>query len=52
MWGNFMSDFIDTNIGSIPVEDYFDIMALQYGFDSYEDLVLHGLVIDLSEDTS
>lgn len=41
---------ISTNIGIIPKEDYLDIVAMQYGFDSYEDLRLHGLFIDLSED--
>lgn len=42
--------FVSTNIGVIPVEDYFDIVAMQYGFDSYEDLLAHGFYIDFSEE--
>lgn len=41
---------ICTNIGTIPMEDYFDIVAIQYGFDSYDDLQAHGFYIDLSEE--
>ena len=33
-----MDDMIDTNIGILPKEDYLDIMAMQYGFESYEDM--------------
>ena len=41
---------VSTNIGVIPVEDYFDIVAMQYGFDSYEDLLAHGFYIDFLEE--
>ena len=37
---------IKTNIGSIPVEDYLDIQAMQLGFDDYEDLRANGFEID------
>lgn len=39
-----------TNMGIMPIEDYLDIAAMQYGFDSYEDLCAHGLSIDLPEE--
>ena len=35
-------DMIDTNIGLIPKEDFLDIKAMQYGFDSYEDMIKSG----------
>lgn len=41
---------VSTNIGVIPVEDYLDIVAMQYGFNSYDDLRTHGFYIDLSEE--
>lgn len=37
-----MDDMIDTNIGLIPKEDYLDIKAMQYGFESYEDMIKAG----------
>ena len=46
MWGkNSMNDEIKTNIGTIPKEDYLEIMALQYGFESYEDLKEQGFTL-------
>lgn len=39
-------DYVETNIGRIPVEDYKEIVALQHGFDSYEDMLCAGIVID------
>lgn len=36
---------VNTNIGEMPLEDYLEIMALQYGFDSYEDLINQGFLI-------
>jgi hypothetical protein len=33
---------IKTNIGEIPIEDYLDIKALQYGFDDYADMKSNG----------
>ena len=35
-------DLVETNIGSIPREDYLDIRAQQYGFDDYEDMKRQG----------
>ena len=40
-----MNDMVATNIGLIPKEDYLDIMAMQYGFESYEDLKKSGFKI-------
>lgn len=37
---------VKTNLGDIPIDDYLDIKACQYGFDSYEDLKEAGLMID------
>lgn len=33
---------IETNIGMIPEKDYNEIMAWQYGFDSYQQLLDQG----------
>lgn len=38
---------IETNMGEMPIEDYLEIRAMQYGFDSYEDLVKQGYSIDI-----
>lgn len=35
-------DEVKTNIGSMPVEDYREIMAMQNGFDSYDDMYNKG----------
>ena len=37
---------VRTNIGVIPLEDYYEIKANQYGYDSYEDLRADGLYIE------
>ena len=34
--------FVVTNIGTMPVQDYLELKALQYGFDSYAELVQAG----------
>lgn len=34
---------VDTNIGNMPIEDYREIMAVQNGFDSYEDMYNQGV---------
>ena len=34
---------IETNIGHVPVEDYREIIAMQSGFDSYEDMYRQGV---------
>lgn len=47
-----MSDVITTNMGDIPMEDYLDIVAIQHGFESYDDLRAHGFYIDLLEDSN
>ncbi len=44
-----MNDMVSTNIGLIPKEDYLDIMAMQYGFESYEDLKKAGYSIHLED---
>lgn len=39
-------DLVETNMGSIPREDYLDIRAQQYGFDDYEDMQRQGYSLD------
>ena len=36
---------VETNMGKIPIEDYKEIIAIQYGFDSYEDMRKEGFDI-------
>lgn len=33
---------VETNIGSMPLEDYRDIKARQFGFDDYDDMYCQG----------
>jgi len=40
------NDLIDTNIGKIPKDELNDILAIQNGFDSYEEMKAAGLYID------
>lgn len=42
--------YIKTNVGVMPVEDYLEIKARQYGFSSYEELREEGLCISINED--
>lgn len=39
---------VKTNMGAMPLEDYLDIVASQYGFDSYEEMQAEGYQIDTS----
>ena len=39
---------VATNIGNIPIADYLEIMSIQYGFDSYDDLLCQGYSISNS----
>lgn len=34
-----ISEMVDTNIGEMPVEDYKDIVAIQNGFNNYDDML-------------
>ncbi len=36
------NETVSTNIGTMPIEDYREIAARQYGFDSYDDLYASG----------
>lgn len=40
---------IKTNIGTMSKEDYLDIVAMQHGFSSYEEMKKEGYVIDITE---
>ena len=44
-----LGDYVETNIGRIPVEDYKEIKAQQYGFDSYADLLAAGYRLYLDD---
>ena len=39
-------EYIDTNIGPIPAMEYLDIRAMNFGFDSYEELLQAGYLIE------
>lgn len=41
---------IHTNIGKMPLEDYLDIRASEYGYDSYEELKAAGYYIEIAEE--
>lgn len=38
---------INTNIGSMPLQDYLEITAYQCGYGSYADMRADGVIIDL-----
>lgn len=37
---------IHTNMGDIPIEDYRDIKAMQYGFEDYQDMKSKGFTFE------
>ena len=39
---------IKTNVGTMPLDDYRDIHATQYGFDGYEDLRAQGYAMHIA----
>ena len=45
----FVQEHVKTNIGVIPLEDYYDIRARQLGFEDYEDLKSQGYSLDKPE---
>lgn len=40
--------YVKTNIGTMPLEDYLDIKAGNYGFDSYDDMLAAGYKITVA----
>lgn len=36
---------VETNMGNMPLEDYYDIVAMQHGYDSYDNMKKDGLII-------
>jgi hypothetical protein len=44
-----MAKYVNTNVGLMPVEDYLEIKAVQYGFESYEDMRAQGYKIDIEQ---
>ena len=45
-------EYVKTNMGYMPLKDYYDIQARQMGFDGYEDLREQGYSIDKPETTT
>lgn len=41
--------YIETNMGQIPLEDYLDIRARQYGFEDYEELERAGYTLEIKQ---
>ena len=37
-----MEETVQTNIGEMPIEDYRDIKARQFGFEDYDDMYAQG----------
>lgn len=46
---NNESKTVKTNIGSIPLEYYLEICALQYGYNSYAELRADGYYIEIPD---
>ena len=44
-----MAKYVNTNIGLMPVEDYLEAKAIQYGFESYEDMRAQGYKINIEQ---
>ena len=40
-----MAKYVDTNVGLMPIEDYLETKAIQFGFDSYSDMKANGFDI-------
>lgn len=40
-----MNDSIETNMGLMPIDDYLDIRAWEYGYDSYQEMREDGFYI-------
>ena len=45
----YRDEKVATNIGNVPIEDYREIVAMQNGFDSYDEMYrqVSGLVMDV-----
>lgn len=44
--GESAEKIVNTNMGAMPLEDYLDIVALQHGCDSYEEMKTVGYWIN------
>lgn len=42
---NIMENYVEANIGTMPIENYREIVAMQAGFDSYEEMYQEGIRI-------
>lgn len=45
-----MIEYIETNIGIIPLSEYKELQAYKMGFNSYEEMHSCGIVIGVNED--
>lgn len=43
-------EYIKTNIGIIPLEEYKELQAYRMGFNSYEEMHSCGIVVGVNED--
>lgn len=43
--------YVKTTSGMIPIEDYYEIQAMRYGFNSYQDLRNNGMCIDVDSES-
>ena len=41
--------YVKTSQGLIPMDEYLDIQAIQYGYSNYADLRKHGYIINIYE---
>lgn len=39
-------EYVETNMGLIPLEDYYDIVAYEHGFNDYDAMKSNGMFID------
>lgn len=42
---NHLKNYVATNIGNVPIEDYREMVAMQNGFDSYDEMYQEGFRI-------
>lgn len=42
---------VKTNMGYIPIEDYLELVALQYGYDSYEEMKSDGICVNFKNES-
>lgn len=46
-----MGKYVKTNIGTMPLEDYYDMVAYQNGFGSYDDMKEQGFSVTVNPES-